>query len=82
MTQNFTCSFVYRLMIHYYVFFWILSQASSLIVLLIMLYLINYLLLFQFIEAFCTNTSIISRDDFLILDNGVFDGVLKIFSKR
>ena len=81
MTQNFTCSFVYRLMIHYYVFFWRLSQASSLIVLLIMLYLINYLLLFQFIEAFCTNTSIISRV-IMVSDNGDFDGVLKIFSKH
>ena len=81
MTQNFTCSFVYRLMIHYYVFFWRLSQASSIIVLLIMLYLINYLLLFQFIEAFCTNTSIISRV-IMVNDNGDFDGVLKIFSKH
>ena len=81
MTQNFTCSFVYRLMIHYYVFFWRLSQASSLIVLLITLYLINYLLLFQFIEAFCTNTSIISRV-IMVNDNGDFDGVLKIFSKH
>ena len=81
MTQNFTCSFVYRLMIHYYVFFWRLSQASSLIVLLITLYLINYLLLFQFIEAFCTNTSIISRV-IMVSDNGDFDGVLKIFSKH
>lgn len=63
-------------------FLWSSSQQlpdMSILKLLITCFIINHLLFFNFIQAFCTYRAIYNKRNLFILDNGIFDGFLKIF---
>ena len=79
-TWNVPCSTVYHdVTIDFYIFLESTPFQITYWVFLIR-FIINYFLLFKFIQAFYTY--IRTKDNFFILDNGVFDGFSRIFVRH
>ena len=82
-TQHLTCFLInHHVTIHHNIFLKPLpNEFPRRIIhqLLIMYFLINDLLLSKFIQACCTRGGIWTKDNLLVLCDGVFDGFFKLF---
>ena len=76
-------SVYHHIAIHYYIFLeFSFLTASSLSFLLIIRFIINHLLLFNFIQAFYTDGAIYTKDNLFKFNNGAFDHFLKVYFRR